>query len=227
MSVSFWSRWHPRRLSPERLSGVDGEALRGGSPPRQSLPIGRKTILAMPLPSKDDVIGFWREAGPDRWFAKHEAFDASIRTRFLDLCEAASRGELASWEETPQGALALLILLDQFPRNLFRGSPRAFATDAKARGVAERALARGFDRQCDEELATFLYMPFMHSERLGDQERCVALFEALGLPENLSAAKRHRDIIVSFGRFPHRNGVLGRTTTAEEQRYLDEDGFKG
>jgi uncharacterized protein (DUF924 family) len=179
------------------------------------------------LPSAADVVAFWREAGPDKWWAKDQAFDDEIRVPFLALHEGAARGELSHFEETAEGALALLILLDQFPRNLFRGSPRAFATDQKAREVAERALVHGFDRHFDDDLKTFFYMPFMHSEHLANQERCVALFEALGIPDNIRAAEEHRDIIARFGRFPHRNDVLGRATLPEERRFLDEGGFSG
>ena len=181
----------------------------------------------MSLPSPVEVISFWREAGPRQWFTQDEAFDEAIRARFLPLYEAAARGDLSAWEETPDGALALIIVLDQFPRNLFRFTPRAYATDAQARLAAHHALAAGFDRRCDTELRLFIYMPLTHSEALPDQERCVALFEALDLPDNLRAAKRHREIIARFGRFPHRNAVLGRATTPEEQAFLDEGGFKG
>ncbi len=120
-----------------------------------------------------------------------------------------------------------MIVLDQFPRNLFRGTPRAYATDAQARGVTSRALARGFGRRCDLELVTFLYMPLVHSEDLADQERAVFLFEGLGLPENLRSAREHRDIIARFGRFPHRNEMLGRETTPQERIFLEEGGFSG
>ncbi|MBV9567713.1 MAG: DUF924 domain-containing protein [Hyphomicrobiales bacterium] len=181
----------------------------------------------MELPTADDVLAFWREAGSEKWFAKDDNFDASIRTRFLELLDAARRGELAHWEETPNGALALAIVLDQFPRNLFRGTRLAYAADAQARGVTTRALARGLHHRCDQELVTFLYMPLVHSEDLADQERAVALFEILGLEENLRSARDHRDIIARFGRFPHRNLILGRTTTVQEQAYLDEGGFSG
>jgi uncharacterized protein (DUF924 family) len=181
----------------------------------------------MPLPSFDDVIAFWREAGPDKWFAKDESFDEAIRARFLALLEAGARGDLAPWEETPNGALALTIVLDQFPRNLFRSAPHAYATDARARAVTSRALARGFDRRCDEELVTFLYMPLVHSEALSDQERALPLFEALGVPDHLRSAREHHDIIARFGRFPHRNVVMGRATTPEERIFLDEGGFSG
>jgi len=181
----------------------------------------------MPLPSSTELLAFWREAGPDKWFAKDEAFDGAIRARFLALCEAAARGELGAWEESPDGALALVILLDQFPRNLFRGSPRAYATDAAACAVAERALGRGFDRGRDQELAFFLYMPLLHAEELARQERGLALFERRGPGDGLRAAREHRDIVARFGRFPHRNAVLGRDTSPEEQRFLDEGGFRG
>jgi uncharacterized protein (DUF924 family) len=174
-----------------------------------------------------EVVAFWAEAGPAKWFAKSDAFDADIRTRFFALHEAAARGELWGWEGTAGGALALLILLDQFPRNLFRGSAHAFATDQAARMVAERAIARGFDRQVEASLRAFFYLPYMHSEDLADQTRCVALYEVLGNAENLKFAVIHRDIIAKFGRFPHRNRCLGRLTTPEEQAFLDAGGFAG
>jgi uncharacterized protein (DUF924 family) len=181
-----------------------------------------------PVPERPQtVLAFWREAGSDKWFARDEAFDASIRTRFAALQAAAARGELDDWQATPEGALSLIILLDQFPRNLFRGSPLAFATDAKARSIAREALARGFDRQVENELMLFLYMPFAHSEDLPDQMHCLALIEALGWEEATSSAREHRDIIARFGHFPHRNAVLGRDSTEEEQRFLDEGGFSG
>ena len=179
------------------------------------------------LPSPDDVIAFWREAGSEKWFAKNDDFDASIRLRFVELLEAAQRGDLSHWEEEPDGALALAIVLDQFPRNLFRATPRAYAADAQARGVTSRALARGFHRRCDQELVAFLYMPLVHSEDLADQERAVTLFEELGLADNLRSAREHRDIIARFGRFPHRNAMLGRSSTQQEQAFLDEGGFAG
>jgi len=178
-------------------------------------------------PSSDEILAFWREAGEDRWFSRDDVFDEAIRSRFLALYEEAARGELAAFEATPGGALALIILLDQFPRNLFRGSPRAYATDAQAREVARRAIAKGYDRCCDRGLAMFLHMPFIHSEELADQELGLAFFERAGVAENLRAAREHRDIIARFARFPHRNEVLGRASTEKELRYLDEGGFKG
>ncbi len=175
----------------------------------------------------EEVLAFWREAGPEKWFANDDAFDAGIRTCFLAAHEAASRGELAAWEATPEGVYALMLLLDQFPRNLFRGSPRAFATDAQALEIAERAIAKGFDREIAVPERRFLYMPFMHAENIAHQERCVALCEASDDAEGVKHAVTHRDIIRDFGRFPHRNAVLGRQTTPEEQAFLDEGGFRG
>ncbi len=174
-----------------------------------------------------DVATFWREAGPAKWFARDDAFDAAIRERFFPLHESAARGELSGWEVAAESTLALLILLDQFPRNLFRGSAHAFATDPAARAIADRAIGRGFDQQTDAPMRSFFYLPFMHSEDLADQMRCVALYEALGHPENLKFAVIHRDIIAQFGRFPHRNRCLGRQTTAAEQAFLDAGGFAG
>ncbi len=181
----------------------------------------------MTLPTPADILAFWREAGPDKWFIKDEAFDAEIRSRFLEAHEAAAAGRLSDWEATPEGAYALLILLDQFPRNLFRGSSRAFATDAQALAVAERAIARGFDKEFDNPERRFIYLPFMHAEDLAHQERCIALCEAAVDPEGVRFAVIHRDIIRDFGRFPHRNPILGRPTTAEERAFLEEGGFGG
>jgi uncharacterized protein (DUF924 family) len=175
----------------------------------------------------NDVLAFWRAAGPEKWFAKDDAFDAQIQGRFLAAHEAAAAGALADWETTPEGVYALMILLDQFPRNLFRGSPRAFATDAQALEIAERAIAKGFDREITVPERRFIYMPFMHAEDLAHQERCVALCEASDDAEGVKHAVTHRDIIRDFGRFPHRNAVLGRQTTPAEHAFLDEGGFRG
>ena len=178
-----------------------------------------------------DVTGFWAAAGPDRWFAKSDAFDEAIRLRFEPVHHAAARGEYAAWETTAEGALALVILLDQFPRNLYRNSAHAFATDPLARSVARRALDAGRDKAIAAPLRGFCYMPFMHSEDLADQDLAVALFEAYdaetGELSNLKSAVEHREIIRKFGRFPHRNPMLGRQTMAEERAYLDGGGFGG
>lgn len=174
-----------------------------------------------------EIVSFWRQAGPDKWFEADEDFDRTIRSRFLAIHEAAARGELAAFEETAEGALALLILFDQFSRNMFRNSARAFATDDAARAIADRALARGFDQETEATMRQFFYLPFMHSELLADQDRSLRLYEALGDPEQLKFAVTHRDIIVKFGRFPHRNRVLGRETTPAEREFLEGGGFAG
>jgi len=175
----------------------------------------------------DDVLAFWRAAGSKKWFAKDEAFDAAIKARYLPTYEAAARGALTDWEATPEGALALLIVLDQFPRNMFRSDARAYATDALARNITERVLARGFDQRVAAAERLFFYLPFEHSETLADQERACALVRALGDADLLRWADLHADIIRRFGRFPHRNAVLGRTSTPAEQAFLDEGGFAG
>jgi uncharacterized protein (DUF924 family) len=170
-----------------------------------------------------EIVTFWREAGPDKWFADDRAFDLAVRSRFLVTHEAAARGELAVWENGAEGALALVLLFDQFPRNMFRGEARAFATDAMARAVAERALAGGYDQAIDSTMRPFFYLPFMHSEALVDQHRCVRLYEALGDAEQLRYAREHRDVIEKFGRFPRRNRALGRQTTRAEREFLDDE----
>lgn len=173
------------------------------------------------------VVAFWREAGPQKWFKKDSAFDDDFRTRFLAAHEAAARGELDGWAATAEGALALLILLDQFPRNAFRGSAHSFATDGKALAIAKAAVDAGLPEQVEPPLRAFFCMPFMHSEALEEQERSIALCRQLGNEENVKFAVLHRDIIQRFGRFPHRNPMLGRSTTAEEKRFLAEGGFAG
>lgn len=174
-----------------------------------------------------EVISFWVDAGPGLWFRGGEAFDAQCREHLYDLHLAAARGERAEWAASPDGSLALLILLDQIPRNVFRGSAHAYATDPMARAVARSAIDDGFDRRYDMGLRAFFYIPFMHSEDLDDQRRCVALFDAI--PESGSApwAAHHLQIIERFGRFPHRNHLLGRLTTPDEQAWLDAGGFQG
>jgi uncharacterized protein (DUF924 family) len=179
-----------------------------------------------PLHSPADIVRFWREGGRDRWFAKDDAFDQRFRAQCLALHEAAARGELSAWAETTEGALALVLLLDQFPRNCFRGTARMFATDAQAREVAAAAIAAGHDRAVVEDLRAFFYLPFEHSERLEDQDRAVALSAPLD-EKTKEYAELHREIIRRFGRFPHRNAILGRKSSPEEQRFLDEGGFSG
>ena len=184
-----------------------------------------KTAIDTPAEA-ESVVAFWRAAGPDMWFAKDPDFDRRFRELFLALHEAAAACTLANWSDTSQGALALAILLDQFPRNAFRGTPRMYATDALARAVADVAVRAGHDRAVDDDMAPFFYLPFAHSESLADQDRAVAL--AARLPEpSPTNSRRHRDIVRRFGRFPHRNPILGRTMTTEEQRFLDEGGYQG
>lgn len=172
------------------------------------------------------VIEFWRSAGPQRWFAKDADFDARFRNEFLSHHEGAARGDYAEWTCLAFGALALAILLDQFPRNAFRGTPRMYATDEMARAVARAAIKAGCDRQVEDDLALFLYLPFGHSESLADQEWSVDLMNRFG-ELHRTHAHRHYDIIKRFGRFPHRNAILGRSMTVAEQQYLDNGGYAG
>ena len=172
-----------------------------------------------------DILAFWRDAGPDRWYRRDDAFDAEVRRRFFGLWQQAAAGELSAWETTDDGALALVIVLDQFPRNIFRDDAQTYASDAQALEVAHRAIERGVDARIDPALREFLYLPFMHSEHLADQMRCIELSRKAGLAESADWAEHHADIIRRFGRFPHRNRILGRATTPEEQAFLDEGGF--
>jgi uncharacterized protein (DUF924 family) len=172
-----------------------------------------------------DILAFWRDAGPDRWYTPDEAFDAEVRRRFLGLWQQAAAGELSSWEASDDGLLALVIVLDQFPRNMFRGTAETYASDARAREVARRAIDAGVDERIDPALREFLYLPFMHSELLADQLHCIELSRKAGLTESAKWAEHHADIISRFGRFPHRNRILGRSSTPEEQAYLDDGGF--
>jgi uncharacterized protein (DUF924 family) len=172
------------------------------------------------------VVAFWRDAGPALWFAKDPAFDQRFRERFARTYDTAARGGLRHWTDTADGALALVIVLDQYPRNSFRGTPRMYATDALARRAAATAIAAGHDRRVAPALQLFFYLPYGHSEDLADQEQAVDLCRRLGEP-NLGHAIHHRDIIRRFGRFPHRNPILGRAMTADEQAYLDGGGYRG
>jgi uncharacterized protein (DUF924 family) len=177
--------------------------------------------------SPDAVVQFWREAGPDKWFSKDDSFDQSCRGRFLATYEAAARGDLDDWELTPEGALALVLLLDQFPRNMFRDDRKTYRTDPIAVLVADRAIEKGYDREVEPGLRRFFYLPFMHSENPRHQERSVALSEALGDEDSIKWARHHHDIVARFGRFPHRNRILGRETTPEEAAFLEESDFRG
>jgi uncharacterized protein (DUF924 family) len=175
----------------------------------------------------NDILHFWRAAGPAQWFKKSERFDDAIRLKFEPVHHAAARGRYDAWAATAEGALALLLLLDQFPRNLYRGSGHAFATDGKARAVARAAVAAGLHREVEPPLRQFFVLPFEHSEDMADQDQARRLAAELGDPEVSKWVELHRDIVARFGRFPHRNAALGRATTAQEQQFLDEGGFAG
>jgi uncharacterized protein (DUF924 family) len=172
-----------------------------------------------------ELVRFWRDAGPKAWFAADETFDGRCRA-FEKAHHAAARRELEAWEMDAEGALALCLLLDQVPRNIYRNSAHAFATDNLARAVAQRAIGRGFDSQTEIALRCFFYLPLEHAEDLALQDECVRLMAALGDAEYLRYANLHRDIIARFGRFPHRNAALGRESSAEELGYLAGGGFR-
>jgi uncharacterized protein (DUF924 family) len=174
-----------------------------------------------------EVLAFWRRAGEaGLWFRKDAAFDREFAERFRELHMAAARRELDAWTGSADGALALLILLDQYPRNAFRGTGHMVATDPLARSIARAALAAGHVERVDEPLRLFFCLPFAHSEALADQDLSVALYTRLA-PEALHHAEGHRDVVRRFGRFPHRNAMLGRETTAEEAAFLASGGFSG
>ncbi len=174
--------------------------------------------------SASGVVAFWRDAGYEKWFQGGEAFDAQCRARFEDAHHAAARREHDHWLGDADGALALLLLLDQIPRNIFRGSGHAFAADPLARWHADRAIAAGHDAAFEPALRGFFYLPFEHSEDMADQERSLALFTALGHEEYTRYAQAHLDVIARFGRFPHRNHALGRENAPDEQAWLDAGG---
>lgn len=171
------------------------------------------------------VVEFWKQAGPSRWFTRDAAFDARFRELFLEQHHAAARREFEDWLCTADGVLGLMLLLDQFPRNVFRGSAHSYATDALARHYAMRAIEEGMDLALDASLRAFVYLPFEHSEDPVDQERSVAMFQALGDAQSLEYALIHRDVIQRFGRFPHRNAALGRIPTVAELEFLADGGF--
>lgn len=169
----------------------------------------------------DDVLGFWFSAAiRPKWFRPDAGFDADVLHRFEGLYERAVQRGLDAWGSAAEGALALVIVLDQLPRNMYCGMPKAFAADPQALSAASVAIAQGLDRSLSDEQNVFLYMPFMHSERLEDQDRGIGLFERLGREENIDFMRRHRSVIARFGRFPHRNGILGRSSTPDESEFL-------
>jgi uncharacterized protein (DUF924 family) len=175
----------------------------------------------------EEILDFWlNEVGEDGWYTADAALDTRIRERWLPLWERGREGELTAWTATPRGTLALLILLDQFPRNMFRGEARAFASDARALTVAMTAILRGFDKRVPLPERQFFYLPLMHSEVQTNQDKSVRLhLLSFGRGELLRHARAHRDIIRTFGRFPYRNAALGRETSDEEQAFLDRGGY--
>ncbi len=174
-----------------------------------------------------ELVQFWRQAGASAWFTRDDAFDAEFERRFAAAHHAAARREFEAWTASAEGSLALQILLDQFPRNCFRGSAHAYATDGLARHYAHRAVDAGLDQQIEPSLRVFVYMPFEHSELLADQNRAVTLIDTLDDAGFTRFAELHRDLIQRFGRFPHRNPALGRVSTEEELDYLASGGFAG
>jgi len=181
------------------------------------------------IKSPEALVDFWfSEPVRPLWFNATPAFDAELRQHYLSTYRAALAGQLSAWEATPLGALALVICLDQLPLNMFRGQAESFAGEAPSRAVAGRAIDRGLDQVLTDAQKAFLYLPYMHSESLVDQDRSVALFAAAGLKDNLHWARHHRDIVRRFGRFPHRNAILGRESTPEEDAWLASEGaFRG
>jgi len=178
------------------------------------------------FPQALEIIEFWQQAGPAKWFAKDTAFDEEFNRRFRELHFSAARRELEDWCSQPESALALVILLDQFPRNAFRGTAHMFATDPLARLYARRLLDAGFIMRLDPPLRLFAFLPFTHSEDLADQELSLQLYREHAA-DSLAWGVDHLDIVKRFGRFPHRNASLARETTPEEQAFLDGGGFAG
>ena len=172
----------------------------------------------------EDIIEFWfSDAISKLWFKSTPEFDQQLRESYLETWQQAKNGALDHWKETPAGCLALVILLDQFPLNMFRDRAERYSTEAQSREVARVALERDFDRSLDAQKKAFLYMPFMHSEDLSDQELALKLYDQPGLESNLRFARHHHDIVARFGRFPHRNEMLGRRSSEAEIEYLNSD----
>lgn len=175
------------------------------------------------------LLDFWfSEETKAKWFNSTPEFDQALTDQYLSVWQAAKNGQLKHWQSSAAGSLALIIILDQLPLNMFRGQPQSFATEAMSRDVAAHAIQQGHDQQLTDLQKAFIYLPYMHSEDMADQERSVELFENAGLTDNLKWAKHHRDIVKRFGRFPHRNAVLSRESSQEEIDYLNsKESFKG
>lgn len=177
--------------------------------------------------SSDDILAFWfDEIQPQQWFQVNADFDATIKERFEGMYHAARDGLCEDWGNSPEGTLALCIILDQFPRNMYRGTPEAFATDKQALLIAKKALSKGFDQVLSPAKRRFLYLPYEHSENINDQHKCVELFEAMkdDDPLGYEYAVKHLKVIEQYNRFPHRNSILGRDNTPEEETYLAQPG---
>jgi uncharacterized protein (DUF924 family) len=181
------------------------------------------------MDSQRELIEFWfSERVRPMWFRATPEFDLEVRERYESLWRRAQEGGLDDWRQSLEGALALVILLDQLPLNMFRGEAQSFCTEAASRQVAEQAIEQGFDKAMPKEWRMFLYMPYMHSEHIADQDRSVDLYAKAGLDDNLHWAKHHRAIVQRFGRFPHRNAILGRDSSEEERQWLaSSEAFKG
>ncbi len=178
-------------------------------------------------PTPSEIVEFWFDAGPEQWFGKAPEFDDEITRRFGHTAEQAANGAFDDWCKTSEGTLALILVLDQFRRNIHRGSSQAFSADNRALAISRAAIERSVDKNLPVEKRKWLYLPYEHAEDLETQEQCVALFEAAGIEADLKWAVDHRDIIARFGRFPHRNATLGRTSTPEEDQFLADGGFAG
>lgn len=171
-----------------------------------------------------DILDYWYSAEvKPRWFNSTPQLDEEIKTRFSSVWEQADAGELDSWLWSPEGCLALIIIFDQFPLNMFRGEPKSFKTEAKAVSVTKHMIEKGLDKQLDQEYLSFTYMPLMHSEDMDDQDLSVKMFTEAGLTNNARFAEHHRNIVKTYGRFPHRNAILGRESSPEEVEYLNSD----
>lgn len=183
--------------------------------------------LVTPPVSPSEVRAFWfEEVGSMYWFAKNKKLDDTLRSRFLSLHTMAAVGAIDEWSEAPDSALALIIVLDQFSRNLYRENSRSFAQDEKAISIAKQAVSKAWDQKMMPHERMFLYMPFMHAENIADQEQGCLLFKSLDLPLSLYSARLHHAVVERFGRFPHRNTYLGRQSTAEELDYLAKGGLR-
>ncbi|MGI9381012.1 MAG: DUF924 family protein, partial [Methyloligellaceae bacterium] len=187
----------------------------------------RNTMTESSNSDSAKIVNFWISAGPEKWFEKDTSFDLEIAEKFGDLVEPAVGGHLDDWLATAEGALGLILLLDQFPRNLYRDSDRAFQFDSKALAVSDEALSRNHDQAYQNPVRRFFYLPYMHSENLGHQDHCIELCTRANDEVGVKFAEIHADIIRKFGRFPHRNKVLGRSSSPEEIQFLEDGGFAG